>query len=119
MNKSKNYLKTYKNSRGVDLIFEYIDAIDDTNEYANIFAAFTKINEEGAKYIINSHSINTNSLKNNIYEIKIDQNRFAYCYMKGNYVYILHAFKKKSNKTPKNDLKIAKKRYKEVKMKGL
>ena len=38
--------------------------------------------------------------------------------MKGNYVYILHAFKKKSNKTPKNDLKIAKKRYKEVKMKG-
>lgn len=40
--------------------------------------------------------------------------RALFCYMKGENVYILHAFVKKSEKTPKKDLDLAKTRMKEV-----
>ena len=37
-----------------------------------------------------------------------------FCYMKGGHVYIMHAFVKKSQKTPNKDLDLAKIRMKEV-----
>lgn len=40
--------------------------------------------------------------------------RALFCYMKGKHVYILYAFVKKSQKTPKKDLNLAKTRMKEV-----
>lgn len=40
--------------------------------------------------------------------------RALFCYMKGEQVYILHAFVKKTKKTPKKDLDLAKLRMKEV-----
>jgi len=40
--------------------------------------------------------------------------RALFCYMKGEHIYILHAFVKKSQKTPKKDLDLAKARMKEV-----
>ena len=40
--------------------------------------------------------------------------RALFCYMKGERVHILHAFVKKSQKTPKKDLDLAKTRMKEV-----
>lgn len=40
--------------------------------------------------------------------------RALFCYMKGERLYILHAFVKKSQKTPKKDLDLAKTRMKEV-----
>ena len=40
--------------------------------------------------------------------------RALFCYMKGEHFYILHAFVKKSRKTPKKDLDLAKTRMKEV-----
>lgn len=41
--------------------------------------------------------------------------RAFYCYVKGQRVIVLHAFVKKTQKTPLRELKIAKKRLKEVK----
>ncbi|MCL9682574.1 type II toxin-antitoxin system RelE/ParE family toxin [Legionella maioricensis] len=40
--------------------------------------------------------------------------RSLYCYMKGRHIIVLHAFVKKSNKTPKAELNLAKKRKAEV-----
>ena len=40
--------------------------------------------------------------------------RALFCYMKGEHIYILHAFVKKSQKTPKKDLSLAKARMREV-----
>ena len=40
--------------------------------------------------------------------------RAFYCYMVGKQVIVLHAFIKKSQQTPDNDLKLARKRLKEV-----
>ena len=40
--------------------------------------------------------------------------RALFCYMKGKHIYMLHAFVKKSQKTPKKDINLAKTRMKEV-----
>jgi phage-related protein len=40
--------------------------------------------------------------------------RAFYCYMVGKQVIVLHAFMKKSQQTPDNELKLARKRLKEV-----
>ena len=40
--------------------------------------------------------------------------RSLYCYMKGKHIIVLHAFIKKSNKIPKPELDLAKKRKAEV-----
>lgn len=40
--------------------------------------------------------------------------RSLFCYLKGKHVYVLHAFIKKSQKTPKNELNLARNRQKEV-----
>ena len=40
--------------------------------------------------------------------------RAFYCYMQGKRVIVLHAFIKKSQQTPDNELKLARKRLKEV-----
>ncbi|WP_258542287.1 type II toxin-antitoxin system RelE/ParE family toxin [Klebsiella variicola] len=40
--------------------------------------------------------------------------RGLFCYLKGNHIYVLHAFVKKSQKTPKNELNLARDRQKEV-----
>ncbi|WP_067094999.1 type II toxin-antitoxin system RelE/ParE family toxin [Marinomonas atlantica] len=43
--------------------------------------------------------------------------RGLFCYLKGNEIIVLHAFVKKSQKTPKKELSIAKQRQKEVQSK--
>ncbi len=41
--------------------------------------------------------------------------RSLFCYLNGKNIYVLHAFIKKSSKTPKKDIKLAHSRMKEVK----
>ncbi|MGO3356405.1 MAG: type II toxin-antitoxin system RelE/ParE family toxin [Oceanisphaera sp.] len=41
--------------------------------------------------------------------------RGLFCYLKGKHIYVLHVFIKKTQKTPKNELEIARERQKEVK----
>jgi phage-related protein len=40
--------------------------------------------------------------------------RSLFCYLKGQQIFVLHAFVKKSQKTPKKELELAKSRQKEV-----
>ena len=41
--------------------------------------------------------------------------RGLFCYLKGKHIYVLRAFIKKSNKTPKKEIDLARSRMKEVK----
>ena len=41
--------------------------------------------------------------------------RGLFCYLKGKHIYVLRAFVKKSNKTPKKEIELARNRMKEVK----
>lgn len=58
------------------------------------------------------------AMKDGLFELRIrgteGSGRALYCYMSGNRVIILHAFIKKTEKTPEKDLQIARKRKKEV-----
>ena len=60
----------------------------------------------------------TKALKNGLFEIRIKAQegtgRAFFCYRTGNEIIILHLFAKKTQKIPKKELDIAKKRMKEV-----
>lgn len=66
------------------------------------------------KYLVETHEVNTKKLAQDLYEIKVSKNRFLYCYRKGNKVYVVHAFRKSTQKTPVRYLNLAKKRIKEM-----
>ncbi|PQJ90341.1 type II toxin-antitoxin system RelE/ParE family toxin [Photobacterium phosphoreum] len=42
--------------------------------------------------------------------------RGLFCYLKGQHVYVLRAFVKKTNKTPKKEIALAREQMKEVKL---
>ncbi|WP_411572103.1 type II toxin-antitoxin system RelE/ParE family toxin [Xenorhabdus nematophila] len=60
-----------------------------------------------------------NLMGNGLFELRAKAQegigRGLFCYLDGSNIYILHAFVKKSQKTPKKDLDLAKSRMKEVK----
>lgn len=72
------------------------------------------IEEHGA----NLGSPHTEPMGDGLFEIRAKAQegigRSLYCYMKGRHIIVLHAFIKKSNKTPKSELDLAKKRKVEV-----
>ncbi len=63
----------------------------------------------------------TESMGNGLFEIRAKAQegigRGLFCYLKGNEIIVLHAFVKKSQKTPKKELTIAIQRQKEVQSK--
>jgi phage-related protein len=61
----------------------------------------------------------TKAIKNGLYELRVKSKegiaRVFYCTIIGKKIYMLHVFIKKSQKIPKNELKLAISRLKEVK----
>ncbi|MCW8349275.1 type II toxin-antitoxin system RelE/ParE family toxin [Vibrio sp. ZSDZ65] len=61
----------------------------------------------------------TESMGDGLFEIRAKAQegigRSLFYYLKGQHIYVLRAFVKKSNKTPKKEIKLAKERMKEVK----
>ena len=53
-------------------------------------------------------------LQDKIRELRVKNERILYVTIIGSEIYLLHHFTKKTQKTPKNDLLIAIKRYKEL-----
>lgn len=97
-------------NKSIDVITSYILKLEILEEQVKLLALLEKIDEGGAKYLIESHEFNTKKLEDDLFEIKVAKNRFLYCYRKGNKVHIVHAFKKSTQKTPAKDLKLARKR---------
>lgn len=64
----------------------------------------------------------TDSMGDGLFEIRakaqegIGIGRGLFCYLKGQHVYVLRAFVKKTNKTPKKEIELARERMKEVKL---
>jgi len=83
-----------------------------------ILANFVHIAEMIEKLGPNLGKPYVGSLKDGLYEIRAKGKegigRSIYCTLKGQEVVILHSFIKKTQKTPKKDLSLAKKRMKEV-----
>jgi len=83
-----------------------------------IQARMIKLLELIEKHGANLGSPHTEPMGNGLFEIRAKAKegigRSLYCYMKRRRIMVLHAFLKKSTKTPKSDLELAKKRKGEV-----
>ena len=83
-----------------------------------IQARMIKLLELIEKHGANLGSPHTEPMGNGLFEIRAKAKegigRSLYCYMKGRHIMVLHAFIKKSTKTPKSDIELAKKRKGEV-----
>lgn len=84
-----------------------------------IQARMLKLLELIEKHGANLGPPHTESIGNGLFEIRAKAKegigRSLFCYLDGPNIYVLHAFVKKSQKTPKNDLALATGRMKEVK----
>lgn len=86
---------------------------------SKIQARMLKLLDLVEKHGANLGSPHTEPIGDGLFEIRAKAQegigRSLYCYMKGPHIMVLHAFIKKTNKTPKSDLDIARKRQAEVK----
>ncbi len=71
-------------------------------------ADYTKIQEQGIEFV------RVKSIQNNIFEIKTNELRSLFKYKAGKIVVIGIVFVKKTQKTPKEKIKLAKQRLREV-----
>ncbi len=86
-----------------------------------IQARMLKLLELIEKHGANIDSPHTEPMGNGLFEIRAKAQegigRSLFCYMKGRHIIILHAFVKKSEKTPKFELALARQRQAEVERK--
>lgn len=70
------------------------------------------------KHGANLGAPHTEALGDGLFELRAKAQegigRGLFCYLQGRQIYILHVFVKKSQKTPKSELNLARKRQKEV-----
>jgi phage-related protein len=106
-------IKFYETIRKRSPVTDFIDA-QDKKDQAIILAVLENIHEHG----FNAKGCQFRQLEGKIWEIKIKTPsggyRLIYVTTKNNQLLILHAFKKKTQKAPKKELEIARKRLREV-----
>ncbi len=81
---------------------------------AAILAVFEDIQSSG----FNARGCQFRQIEGKLWEIKIKTQgggwRFFYVTLASDLIYVLHSYKKQSNKAPKHELKVARKRLKEI-----
>lgn len=82
-------------------------------------ARMIKLLELMEKHGANLGSPHTEAMGDGLFEVRAKAKegiaRGLFCYLKGKHIYVLHVFTKKTQKTPKNELEVARERQKEVK----
>lgn len=83
-----------------------------------IQARMIKLLELMEKHGANLGPPHTEALGDGLFELRAKAQegigRGLFCYLQGRHIYILHVFVKKSQKTPKSELNLARQRQKEV-----
>jgi len=100
----------YKSSSGKEIIRDYIELLD-WNTITAIDAFFSRFKSDESF----RRMPYCRKLRGNIFEMRIKTEqgyRILFAYMLDDVVLLLHIFKKKSNKIPKKELKLAIKRLK-------
>jgi phage-related protein len=103
----------YKSSSDRRPVREFIEKLPKADQ-ARFVEVFEGIQQKGLSY----HEVTFKHLDGKLWEIKFSAPsggyRIAYVLIDKDFMIWLHAFKKTTQKTPKNDLRIAVKRMKEV-----
>ena len=102
-------LQQYEDSRGSRPVEEFIGALGET-ERAVVKAKLVYLQERGSQL----REPFTKSLGNGLYELRVHAYRIFFCFRPGNRIVLLHAFRKKSQATPRRELDVARRRILEV-----
>lgn len=111
MKLSINY---WRNPSGKAPVEKYIDAIDNKEERAEIFATLKGVQQYGTDAV----GVDFRQIEGKLWELKIrthgSQHRIFYVVLQGNEMFLLHAYLKKTPKAPVNEIMIAKQRMKQL-----
>ncbi len=106
-----NYWRTQS---GKSPVGEYIDDIDNIEERAEILSLLKGVQENGTGAV----GVEFRQIEGKLWELKIrlrnHQHRIFYVVLKGNEMVLLHAYLKKTQKAPSNDIQVAKHRMKQL-----
>ena len=105
-------INAYHSSADHIPVFEFIETLDQSTQQK--ISRLIDYLENNGPYVHMPHS---KQLESNLYELRIKgkQEVRIFCCFVNQTIYLLHGMIKKTNKTPKNDLVIAKERMKMLK----
>lgn len=113
---SKFDIHFFKTSSGREPVREYLTHLlnsknPNDKELANeILTYLTLLKDRGTRLGMPY----SKHLRDSLWELRPKNNRIIYCCIQGNNIYLLHYFKKQTQKTPLKDIKLALQRFKEL-----
>ena len=102
-------LQQYEDNRGVRPVNGFIESLTETDR-AIIKAKLAFLLERGNEL----REPFTKSVGDGLLELRAQSYRIFFCFRPGNKIVLLHAFRKKSQATPKREMALARKRMLEV-----
>ncbi len=104
----------WRSPAGKAPVEKYIDEINNKGERAEVLAALKGIQEYG----IDAVGVEFRQIEGKLWELKIrthgNQHRIFYVLLKGNEMFLLHAYLKKTPKAPLREIETAKQRMKQL-----
>ena len=108
------HLNYWRNLSGKAPVEQYIDGIDNKEEKAELLSTLKGIQEYGTDAV----GVEFIQIEGKLWELKIrthgSQHRIFYVVLKGNEMVLLHAYLKKTPKTPLKEIHTAKQRLKQL-----
>lgn len=99
----------YVSGSGRSPVLDYIDRLN-ASEQAPIIEALAEIERNGFK----ASKVRFRHIEGKLWEIKISNHRVFYILIQREEMYLLHAYKKQSQKLPLREKEVAVKRMKEI-----
>ena len=110
----KFIINYWRNPSGKAPVEKYIDDIDNKEERAEILATLKGIQQHGTDAV----GVEFRQIEGKLWELKIkthgNQHRIFYVVLKGNEMFLLHAYLKKTQRAPVNEIMTAKQRMKQL-----
>lgn len=102
-------LQQYEDNRGSRPVVDFIESLAESDR-AIVKAKLAFLLERGNQL----REPFTKSLGDGLLELRVQAYRIFFCFRPGNRIVLLHAFRKKSQATPQQELALARKRMQEV-----
>lgn len=102
-------LRYYLDSRGGSPVEEFIEGLpkEDQNQVRARIAFLGEVGNQAREPV-------SKSLGDGLFELRARSNRIFYCFRPGAIIVLLHGFHKKTRKTPKKEIDVARRRMREV-----
>jgi phage-related protein len=114
INSMKFSINYWRNPSGKAPVEKYIDDIDNKEEIADILTTLKGVQLYGTYAV----GVEFRQIEGKLWELKIkthgNQHRIFYVVLKGNEMYLLHAYLKKTPRAPINEIMTARQRMKQL-----